>query len=234
MREANGVGASGGDVVEVTLTWGGGGDGAACVLATKYLRAGDRFAVGEGDECDALVPSEVLRATQIDLVTFDPSGAPGPVVSPPHGAHVWVDGFPAPAEAMTLAPGGIGNGCGGKPCLLGGTHKTGTSLRMPREITTNGRLPKDVIQRIVRLSAGRFRACYESALRTNPALEGRVEVRFVIGRDGQVAMAQDGESDLPNDAVKGCIVKSFYALSFPPPMDGTVTVTYPMALTPAQ
>ena len=94
-------------------------------------------------------------------------------------------------------PGGWGHGCGGKPCLVGGTHKVGAGLRMPREIATNGRLPKDVIQRIIRQNAGRYRACYESALRTNPALEGRVEVRFVIDRQGQVSMAQDGSSGPP-------------------------------------
>jgi hypothetical protein len=105
---------------------------------------------------------------------------------------------------------------------------------MPREITTNGRLPKDVIQRIIRQNQGRYRACYESGLRTNPSLEGRVEVRFVIDRQGTVSMAQDGSSDLPSDGVKSCIVKSFYSLSFPSPDNGTVTVVYPMVLTPAQ
>jgi len=104
---------------------------------------------------------------------------------------------------------------------------------MPVDITTNGRLPKDVIQRIIRQNSGRYRACYESALRTNPALQGRVEVRFVIDRQGQVSMAQDGASDIPDEAVKSCIVKSFYSLSFPSPDNGTVTVVYPMALTPA-
>jgi hypothetical protein len=130
-------------------------------------------------------------------------------------------------------PGGMGNGCGGKPCRMSGTHKPGAGLRMPREITTNGRLPKDVIQRIIRQNSGRFRACYEGGLRTNPSLEGRVEVRFVIDRQGAVSMAQDGASDLQSDSVKSCIVKSFYSLSFPSPDNGTVTVVYPMVLTPA-
>ena len=464
----------GGDVVEV-ISFRGAVTGTECVLATKYLRPGDRFAVGEAEGCDVLVPNEVLRAPRVDLVTYDAGGA---VVVPPHGAQVWVNGLPAPAEPATLTrenaidlavgafslrarlveaeafassfapaaedaskyggfalsalahvsclaalalflpalggtddeeisrdqfltmqhlltasaereqeakeaeepapaataedhgasgggraigkagamgtpnapqnaghwsaagdearelqslsreakqalvkdfgilgllatmnadpnaptvpwadvlrgadrashlgglfgadpadswgiggltlggadegaaattsalgstrsaasrrrstdasathdPGGFGKGCGGKPCLLGGTHEVGAKLRMPREITTNGRLPRDVIQRIIRQSAGRYRACYETGLRTNPALEGRVEVRFVIDRAGQVSTAQDGSSDLPNDAVRSCIVKSFYALSFPPPENGTVTVVYPMVLTPA-
>ena len=46
-------------------------------------------------------------------------------------------------------------------------------------------------------------------------------------------MAQDGASNLPDNAVKSCIVKSFYSLSFPSPNNGTVTVVYPMVLTPA-
>ena len=104
---------------------------------------------------------------------------------------------------------------------------------MPREITPNGRLPGDVIQRIVRQNMGRFRACYEGGLRLNPALAGRVAVQFVIDRQGQVSVAQDGDSDLPNDAVRSCIVKSFYSLSFPSPDNGTVTVTYPIVLSPA-
>jgi hypothetical protein len=131
-------------------------------------------------------------------------------------------------------PGGMG-GCppGAKCGRLVGTHHVTTQLRMPREITTNGRLPGDVIQRIIRQNAGRFRSCYEGALRTNPTLEGRVAVRFVIDRTGQVSVAQDGDSDLPDASVRTCIVRSFYTLSFPAPQGGTVTVTYPMVLTPA-
>jgi hypothetical protein len=80
---------------------------------------------------------------------------------------------------------------------------------------------------------GMYRACYEGGLRTNPSLEGRVVVKFMIDRTGQVSMAQDGGSDLPNDAVNRCIVQSFYSLSFPTPDSGSVTVTYPIVLTPA-
>ena len=129
-------------------------------------------------------------------------------------------------------PGGWGHGCAG--CTLRGTHHVGISMRMPRDITTNGRLPAEVIQRIVRQNMGRFRACYESGIRTSPTLSGRVVVKFMIGRDGQVSVAQDGGSDLPNDAVNRCIVQSFYSLSFPTPSGGTVAVTYPIALSPSE
>ena len=100
--------------------------------------------------------------------------------------------------------------------------------------TTNGRLPAEVIQRVVRQNFGKFRFCYEAGLRENPSLSGRVATRFVIDRNGAVSMSQDGGSDLPNQQVVQCIVRSFQSLSFPEPQGGMVTVTYPITLTPGQ
>ena len=92
----------------------------------------------------------------------------------------------------------------------------------------NGRLPPEVIQRIVRQSFGRFRLCYENGLRTNRALQGRVAVKFIIDRTGNVSTAADGGSDLPDQGVVGCVVRAFGAMSFPQPEGGIVTVIYPM------
>jgi hypothetical protein len=90
------------------------------------------------------------------------------------------------------------------------------------ETQVSGRLPPEVIQRIVRQNMGRFRYCYERALDGNPALQGRVVTTFLIGRDGSVAFAADdpGESSLPDPGVVSCIVRAFGALSFPEPAGG--------------
>ena len=145
---------------------------------------------------------------------------------------------------------GIGNGfgslghtgtCLGKDCAGigvgygkpgGGYHPK--APRAPREgaIVTNGRLPPEVIQRIVRQNAGRYIFCYQNALRNNPNLEGRVTVRFVIGRDGAVQVASDGGSDIPDAGVRQCVVSSFANLSFPQPDNGMVTVVYPLMFSP--
>jgi hypothetical protein len=99
----------------------------------------------------------------------------------------------------------------------------------------NGRLPPEVIQRIVRQNMGRFRYCYERALDRNPSLQGRVVTRFVIARDGSVAFStgEGPESDLPDPGVLSCVARAFGALSFPQPEGGTVTVVYPLTLTPS-
>jgi hypothetical protein len=121
---------------------------------------------------------------------------------------------------------GIGHGPG-----RGGHVAKAPTVRNP-SIQTNGRIPAEVIQRIVRQNFGRFRLCYEAGLRGNPSLGGRVATKFVIGRDGLVMQAQDGGSDLPDQKVVSCVVRSFNSLTFPAPEGGVATITYPIILTP--
>jgi outer membrane biosynthesis protein TonB len=74
--------------------------------------------------------------------------------------------------------------------------------------------------------------CYQQGLARNPSLEGRIPVRFVIGRDGAVSNVSAG-GDLPDGAVRSCVQNAFYGLSFPPPENGIVTVTYPIMFSPS-
>ena len=129
---------------------------------------------------------------------------------------------------------GFGPG-GGSSFGRGGPGHKQAELRMRAGKTeTNGRIPAEVIQRIVRQNFGRFKACYESALRGNPNLAGRVAVRFVIGRDGGVMSAANGGSDIPDAGVVSCVVAGFRGLQFPQSEEGgAVTVTYPIFFTPA-
>ena len=123
---------------------------------------------------------------------------------------------------------GVGHGPGG-----GGHVAKAPILRNP-SFDSNGRLPAEVIQRIVRQNFGRFRLCYEAGLRGNPSLTGRISTRFVIGRDGAVMQSSDAGSDLPDQNVVACVVRSFNSLSFPAPEGGVATVTYPLTLSPGQ
>jgi len=132
---------------------------------------------------------------------------------------------------------GPGNGMGhGHGPMPGGHVPRSPKMRLCGETAcgfeTTGRIPPEVIQRIVRQNAGRYRACYELGLRNNPSLNGHVRVKFVIDRDGAVSMSQDSGSDLPDETVRNCVVKSFYSLAFPSPEGGTVRVVYPIIFHP--
>lgn len=132
-----------------------------------------------------------------------------------------------------LGPGqGFGPGNGSSFGRPSGTHKTQAPRIKNVGTAVSGRLPAEIIQRVVRQNFGRFRLCYENGLRTNPTLQGRVAVRFVIGRDGAVSSVGNGGSDMSDSGVTSCVVRAFYGLSFPQPEDGIVTVTYPIMFTP--
>jgi hypothetical protein len=95
----------------------------------------------------------------------------------------------------------------------------------------SGRLPAEVIRRVVRQRYGSFRRCYERGLGRDPNLEGLVTVRFVIGLDGAVSSASGSGSDLPDPNVVNCMVNTFHGLVFPR-SGGTVSVKYPFKLDP--
>lgn len=123
---------------------------------------------------------------------------------------------------------GFGRGVG----RSGGGHVSRAPRIQPQRLTTSGRLPPEVVQRVVRQNFGRFRLCYERGLVKNPNLQGRVAARFVIDRSGAVSSVSNGGSDLPDSAVVSCVISAFYGLSFPQPDNGIVTVVYPIALSP--
>ncbi len=145
---------------------------------------------------------------------------------------IGVNGFGPLGHTGSCAGGGPCDGIGIGRGLRSGAHiprMKGLRYATP---TTNGRLAAEVIQRVVRLNDGRYRACYENALRTDPGLQGRVTVKFMIDRNGGVAFAADGGSDIPDEGVRRCVVSSFLSLSFPAPDSGSVTVVYPIVFSP--
>ncbi len=127
---------------------------------------------------------------------------------------------------------GTGQGFGSGHGRLGGSHTTSAPKVRMGAVTVNGRLPPEVIQRIVRQNFGRFRMCYEQGLGRNPNLEGRVASRFIIGHDGSIASVTNGGSDLPDAGVVSCVLGAFKGLSFPQPEGGIVSVVYPIMFEP--
>ncbi len=128
---------------------------------------------------------------------------------------------------------GTGQGFGSGSGRLGGAHRSGAPQVRMGAPSVSGRLPPEVIQRIVRQNFGRFRLCYEGGLRNNPNLTGRVSVGFTIASDGSVKNTRVASSTLPDAGVAACIQRAFTGLSFPQPDGGEATVTYPILLAPA-
>jgi hypothetical protein len=92
----------------------------------------------------------------------------------------------------------------------------------------NGRLPLEVIQKVVLEASPNVRACYEDGLGRNPNLKGTIVVRLIIERDGSVARVSLDDVTLPDCKVAACVRETVPKLSFPAPEGGPVTVIYPI------
>ncbi|MEJ7730930.1 MAG: AgmX/PglI C-terminal domain-containing protein [Polyangiaceae bacterium] len=134
--------------------------------------------------------------------------------------------------------GSSGFGGGLRPGVPGHTAKP-PQVRMGASMVS-GRLPPEIIQRIVRQHFGRLRSCYERSLKPGFAnAAGRVSVRFLIGGDGAVRNAASASSELGAD-VTDCVVGVFQGMVFPAadaspgPLGGPqgVTVVYPILFAP--
>jgi TonB family protein len=113
-----------------------------------------------------------------------------------------------------------------------GTH--GPIVR-PGHMDAQGMMSPEAIRRVVLRNLGQVTHCHEQGLAANPQLSGRVVVRFVIGGDGNVMGANVSESSVSVPSVASCISDAVRRWQFSAPEGGgTVTVTYPFNLQPAQ
>jgi TonB family protein len=90
----------------------------------------------------------------------------------------------------------------------------------------DGDIDSAAVAAVMRRGIVGIRRCYESALRRDTSLQGRIVIRFVIGVAGRVARVEVLENTLTED-VGRCIAAQIAALRFPPPEGGPVTFTYP-------
>jgi hypothetical protein len=142
----------------------------------------------------------------------------------PRSVDMPIPGIPIPTGEFTL------RGRYGGPPL----HDV-SCIRSPAgtcEMRVAGSLSSDDIRRVIRRHHPRFSFCYESGLRRDPALAGRLEVDFVIGHDGTVVSVRAGKADLKDGDVLSCVVRAFYGITFPAPGAGVVTVSYPLMFSP--
>ncbi len=101
--------------------------------------------------------------------------------------------------------------------------------RAPRECT--GDIDVGAIRAVVRRAQPQVRACYERRLKVNNILQGTVQVRMIVGRDGTVDQVAVGGS-LRDPEVFSCVRRLANTWRFPNPSGGCAQVNVPFSLTP--
>jgi Ca-activated chloride channel family protein len=99
---------------------------------------------------------------------------------------------------------------------------------VPGKPTVRGSLDKEIVRRVIRMHRREIKFCYEQQLLKDAKLAGKVEVRFVIGPNGDVTAATVQSSTMKNAKVESCMTKKIRRWVFPKPKGGgVVIVNYP-------
>ncbi len=136
------------------------------------------------------------------------------------------------ASGFAMGAGGLGlRGIGGG---ASGEFRTKppSNIRVGKT-SVSGRIPPEVIQRVVRQNFGRIRLCYENERRANPSLAGGVVVSFIIQSDGSIGTAAATGNNTGSTTLGTCVARAFRGLAFPRPETGVVQVTYPIIFSPS-
>lgn len=133
------------------------------------------------------------------------------------------------ASLTATTPGGlsgIGQGIGTLGGMGHGPFNGPRVSVVDSDTSVHGSLPKEAIRRVVRKHLNAYRRCYEQRLLQDPALEGKVVVKFVIAATGLVSQASIARA--LDAEVDRCVKNVTIRLRFPKPAGGgIVIVTYP-------
>lgn len=99
------------------------------------------------------------------------------------------------------------------------------------QLTWTGAIPSREVGRVVRRNLAQVQSCFDNGIRLRPDLSGYVDVRFVIGGDGDVLGAGIAGSRLSAPRVASCVANAVRRWTFSPPRGEGITVaTYTFGL----
>lgn len=121
---------------------------------------------------------------------------------------------------------------GGKVGLGGKKDVAVASTIKTEQIEAKGVLDSESIREAVMKKMSSIKYCYESQLKKNPNLQGKIVVNFTIDKNGEVSRYSIESSTLNDEEVENCILRVIRRIKFPPPQNGeSVEVSYPLVFT---
>jgi hypothetical protein len=155
-----------------------------------------------------------------------------PVVAPASNTA----GEPSGAPSVATVPSGTaGTGTGTGTGMEGGQADAGGAADMtpavtPPDMSAAPAYPASALYEAFASAGARAKliACYMPGKQRDPKLRGKVIVKFTIQSDGHASPAADEGSNLTDEAVIACVVRTVKTLHFQKPVEGSVTVVYPL------
>ena len=87
----------------------------------------------------------------------------------------------------------------------------------------DGEIDSKAVKRILQRRGKMFQQCYETALKSNSKLKGKIVIEFTINSRGKVSDAS-AVKDSVGGGVGKCVVSAMKRIRFPKPDDGEVTI----------
>ncbi len=135
------------------------------------------------------------------------------------------EGDAAPIEAAT--------GSGAGPAAPdGGASEAAAPAFTPPDMSAAPAYPASNLFDAFSKARAKLIACYLPGKKRDPKLRGKVIVKFTINADGTAHPVEDQGSNLEDEAVIACVIRTIKALHFAKPVEGTVTVQYPFIFRP--
>jgi len=101
------------------------------------------------------------------------------------------------------------------------------------DVGGSGEFDAALVQRQIKQRLKSITRCYESELRKNPTLSGKVTVTFTIQQQGNVTNAKASQNTTGSPAVADCVTRTISRFRFNPgPDGGSVTFRYPFVFQP--
>lgn len=96
-----------------------------------------------------------------------------------------------------------------------------------------GKLDADIVRHKISKDLPKINRCYESALRYEPELSGKVKVRFDVMRKGQVQAVRVLENTTGHAGVERCVARVLGSIKFPTRRSGKpLSFTFPFIFAP--
>lgn len=99
----------------------------------------------------------------------------------------------------------------------------------PDDTAKGARTPESILK-VIRLHVGTFRRVYESHLRSNPNLGGKITMKFVIASSGDIVGAEIVGSNLGEKSLELDLLELAKKMKFDPIEVGKTTITYSFVL----
>ena len=126
---------------------------------------------------------------------------------------------------------GMGVGTGGPVTEM--AIRGNINLQGGGDVGGSGDFDAAIVVRTIRARLRAIQRCYETELRRDPTLAGKVTVRFTIVERGTVSNASASENTTGSAAVATCVVSAIGRFRFNPgPEGGSVDFSYPFVFAP--